>query len=99
MANEEIKAEVEKKVEKVIKVSAKKHKDGLLSGIRIVAILKTMIEQNPLPSYISILGNELYVTYTGQTVTYRYSQTSVFERFGSRPNRFSNNNFEFRFRT
>ena len=28
-----------------------------------------------------------------------YSQTSVFERFGSRPNRFSNNEFEFRLRT
>ena len=28
-----------------------------------------------------------------------YSQTSVFERFGSRPNRFSNNKFEFRLRT
>ena len=28
-----------------------------------------------------------------------YTQTSVFERFGSRPNRFSNNKFEFRLQT
>ena len=59
MTNEEIKTEVEKKVGKVIKITAKKHKDGLLSGIRIVTISKTIVEQNPLPSYISILGNEL----------------------------------------
>ena len=69
MTNEEIKAEVEKKIGKVIKVSAKKHKDGVLLGIRIVAIPKTSTEQNPLPSYTSIHGNESYVTYTGQTVT------------------------------
>ena len=74
MTNEEIKTEVEKKVGKVIKVLAKKHKDGLLLGIRIVTIPKTMVEQNPLHSCISILGNELYVTYTGQTVTCRYCQ-------------------------
>ena len=74
MTNEEIKTEVEKKVGKVMKVTAKKHKDGLLSGIRLVTIPKTMVEQNPLPSYISILGNELYVTYTGQTVTCRHCQ-------------------------
>ena len=74
MTNEEIKTEVEKKVGKVIKVLAKKHKDGLLSGIRIVTIPKTMVEQNPLHSCISIFGNELYVTYTGQTVTCRYCQ-------------------------
>ena len=74
MTNEEIKTEVEKKVGKMIKVTAKKRKNGLLSGIRMVTIPKTMVEQNPLPSYISILGNELYVTYTGQTVTCRYCQ-------------------------
>ena len=74
MTNEEIKTEVEKKVGKVIKVTAEKHKDGLLSGIRVVTIPKTMVEQNPLPSYIFILGNELYVTYTGQTVTCGYCQ-------------------------
>ena len=55
----------------MIKVSAKKHKDGLTLGIRIVTIPQTVIELNPLPSYISIHGNELYVTYIGQTVTFR----------------------------
>ena len=74
MTNEEIKTAVEKKEGKVIKVSAGKHKDGLLSGIRIVRIPKTMIEQSPLPGYISIHGNELNVTYTGQTIACRYCQ-------------------------
>ena len=74
MTNAEIKAEIERKVGKMIKVSAKKHKDGLTLGIRIVTIPQTVIELNPLPSYISIHGNELYVTYTGQTVTFRYCQ-------------------------
>ena len=31
-----------------------------------------MLEENPLPSYITIKGSEIYVTYTGQTVTCRY---------------------------
>ena len=74
LTNEEIKLEIEKKVGKVVRVSTKKHKDGLLSGIRIVTIPKTSLEQNPQPSYVSIHGNELYVTYTGQTVTSRYCQ-------------------------
>ena len=74
LTNEEIKLEIEKKVEKVVKVSAKKHEDGLLSGIRIVTIPKISLEQNPLPSYVSIHGNELYVTYTGQMVTCRYCE-------------------------
>ena len=52
----------------MVQVLAKKHKDRFLSGICIVAIPKTILEQNPLPSYVSINGNELYVTYTGQTV-------------------------------
>ena len=50
LTNEETKLEIEKKVGKVVRVLAKKHKDGLLSGIRIVTIPKTSLEQNPLPS-------------------------------------------------
>ena len=74
MTNEEIKTGVEKKVGKVIEVTAKKHKDELLPGIRVVTLPKTMVDHNLLPSYIFIVGNKLYVTYTGQTVTCRYCQ-------------------------
>ena len=42
--------------------------------MRIITISKTGFEQNPLPSYVSIHGNELYVMYTGQTITCRYCQ-------------------------
>ena len=44
LTNEEIKLAIEKKVGKVVRVSAKKHKDGILSGIRTVTIPKTSLE-------------------------------------------------------
>ena len=72
MENQKIQEEIEKQFGKVIKVTAKKYKDGLLSGVRIVTMAKNIVASNPLPSYLSIDGNELYVTYPGQTATCRY---------------------------
>ena len=72
MTNDDVHKELENIVGKVVKVTAKKNRDGLLSGIRIASIPKTMLEENSLPSYITIKGSETYVTYTGQTVTCRY---------------------------
>ena len=74
MTDEDVHKELKNIAGIVIKVAAKKNKDGLLSGIRIAItrIPKTMLEQNPLPSYISIKGNDIYVTYTGQIVTCMY---------------------------
>ena len=71
MTNDDVHKELENIVGKVVKVTAKKNRDGLLSGIRIASIPKTMLEENPLPSYFTIKGSEIYVTYTGQTVTCR----------------------------
>ena len=70
--NDDIQKELENVIRKVVKVTARKHKDGLLSGIRVVTVPKTLLERNPLPSYITVKGNKLYVTYAGQTVTCRY---------------------------
>ena len=58
---------------KVVKITEKKkHKDGLLSGIRILSMKKDKLDSNPLPSYIKIDGFELYVTYQGQEITCKY---------------------------
>ena len=69
MTNDDVHKELENIVGKVVKVTAKKNRDGFLSGIRIACIPKTMLEEDPLPSYITMKGCEIYVTYTGQTVT------------------------------
>ena len=76
MTNEDMQKELENLEGKVIEVTAKKRKGGLLLGIRIVTIPKTTLERNPLPSCISSQGNELRVTYTSRTVTCRYSAKS-----------------------
>ena len=72
LPNETIQQSIEEVFGKVIKISEKKYKDGLKSGIRILTMNKNELETNPLPSYIFIDGFELYVTYKGQTVTCRF---------------------------
>ena len=72
MTNDDVHEELENIDGKVVKVTTKKNKGGLLSGIRIVSISKTMLKENPLPSYTTIKGSEICVTYTGQTVTCRF---------------------------
>ena len=54
---------------KVIKITEKRHNDGLQSVIRLISMSKNDVEMNPLPSYIYINGYELYVTYLGQAIT------------------------------
>ena len=72
LPNETIQQSIEEVFGKVIKISEKKYKDGLKSGIRIITMNKNELETNPLPSYIFIDGFELYVNYKGQTVTCRF---------------------------
>ena len=72
MSNDIIKQSIESVFGKVVKITEKKHKDGLLSGIRILSIKKDELDSNPLPNYIKIDGFELYVTYQGQEITSKY---------------------------
>ena len=72
MKNERLKQVVEEVFAKVINITEKKYKDGLLSGIRIITMNKTDLESNPIPSYIYVDNFELYVTYEGQPITCKY---------------------------
>ena len=67
-----IKQVVEEVFAKVINITEKKYKDGLLSGIRIITMNKTDLESNPIPSCIYVDNFELYVTYEGQPITCKY---------------------------
>ena len=72
LSNDIIKKSIEEVFGKVIKITEKRHKDGLQSGIRLISMSKNDVEMNPLPSYIYINGYELYVTYPGQAITCKY---------------------------
>nr|XP_026691274.1 uncharacterized protein LOC113474432 [Ciona intestinalis] len=53
----------------VQEVRSKKDKNGKLLGTRIAVIKKNDIDRSPLPSYIRVEREELYVTYSGQLRT------------------------------
>ena len=72
MPNEAIKQELEAKFGSVLKITDKKHSDGLRSGMRIVTMKKCDLQRNPIPSYIQVSGCEIYVTYQGQVITCKY---------------------------
>ena len=72
MLSEKIKNQIQTNFGKIVTITEKHHKDGLISGIRIVTMNKRELEQKPLPSYIMVDGFELYVTYSGQNATCRY---------------------------
>ena len=72
LSNDIIKKSIEEVFGKVMKITEKRYKDGLQSGIRLISMSKNDVEMNPLPSYIYINGYELYVTYPGQTITCKY---------------------------
>ena len=72
LSNEKIKRTIEENFGKVIKITEKKYKDGLLSGIKILSMNKNDLEANPLPNYIHVDGFELYFTYPGQELTCKY---------------------------
>ena len=40
--------------------------------MRILIKEKRILESNPIPSYVHIDGNQLYVTYDGQNLTCKY---------------------------
>ena len=69
MSNERIKKAFENIFGPVLKIMQRKCKDGLISGVRILIMEKRVLESNPIPSYVHIDGNQLYVTYTmGKTL-------------------------------
>ena len=70
--NEAIKQELEANFGAVLKITDKKHSDGLRSGMRIVTMKKFDLQSNPIPSYIHVSGCEIYVTYQGQEITCKY---------------------------
>ena len=72
MPNERIKNHIQTNFGKIITITEKRHKDGLISDIRIVTVNKRELEQKPLPSYIIVDGFQLHVTYSGQNATSRY---------------------------
>ena len=56
LSNDIIKKSIEEVFGKVIKITEKRHKDGLQSGIRLISMSKNDVEMNPLPSYITLLA-------------------------------------------
>ena len=72
MPNGRIKNYIQTNFRKIIAVAEKRHKDGHISSIGIVTISKRELEQNPSPSYITVVRCKLYATYSGQNVTCRY---------------------------
>ena len=72
MPNEAIKQELEANFGAVLKITDKKHSDGLRSGMRIVTMKKYDLQNNLIPSYIHVSGCEIYVTYQGQVITCKY---------------------------
>ena len=72
MPNERIKNHIQTNFGKIIMITKKHHKNGLISSIRIVTMNKRELEQKLLPSYIIVDGSELYMIYSGQNATCRY---------------------------
>lgn len=70
--NELIEEEISAKYGKVQKIMFRKDKENLLTGMRIVSMNATDLENNPIPSYIRIGNCEFYVTYHGQIYTCKY---------------------------
>ncbi|XP_078485332.1 uncharacterized protein LOC144744506 [Ciona intestinalis] len=71
MSHEDIKEELTK-YGQVIKIIGRIDKDGLLTGRRAAIMKNDDLEKNPIPSYLWIKGEELYVTYKGQEITCKY---------------------------
>ena len=56
MQDERIKNHIQTNFGKIVTITEKLHKDGLISDIRIVTMNKHELEQKPLPSYIMVDG-------------------------------------------
>nr|CAB3237043.1 gag-like protein [Phallusia mammillata] len=70
--NELIVKNLEEQYGAVKKITHRKDKEGLFSGMRIATMNKVDLEKHPIPSYIRVMGNEFYVTYNGQIITCKY---------------------------
>ena len=66
------KQELEANFGAILKITDKKHSNGLRSGMRIVTMKKSDLQSNPIPSYIHVSSCEIYVTYQGQVITCKY---------------------------
>ena len=66
MPNGRIKNHIQTNFGKIVTITEKLHKDGPVSGIRIVIINKRELEQKPLPNYIIVDGFEFQVTYSAK---------------------------------
>ena len=71
----------------MVKVTYKKRKDGLLLGTRVVTVPKTSLEQNLLPSYITMfflhLGEYSTVFQAEVFATAEAAKTLIMERIGN----------------
>ena len=56
LSNDIIKKSIEEVFGKATKITEKRHKDGLQSGIRLISMSKNDVETNPLPSYITLMA-------------------------------------------
>jgi len=72
MRNLQIKEHLEVNYGLVIKVIERMCRDGLISGTRIVTVENSVLQANPIPSYITIDGQQIYVSYVGQQLTCKY---------------------------
>ena len=68
MSNEHIKTAFENIFGPVLKIMQRKCKDELISSGRILIMEKRVLESNPIPSYVHIDGNQLYVIYMSKTL-------------------------------
>ena len=71
-ANERIKTAFQTIFGPLLKIRQRKCKAEIISGVRILIMGKHILESNPIPSYVHIDGNQLYVTYDGQNFTCKY---------------------------
>jgi len=72
MPNNRIKQKLENYFGKVMKVFNKKCSFGLVSGVRVLIMERKTINVHPIPSYVYVDGQELYLTYSGKNFTCKY---------------------------
>ena len=69
MPNEAIKQELKANFDTALNITDKKYSDGLRSGMRFVAMKKSDLQSNPVPSCIQVSDCEIFVTCQGQVIT------------------------------
>ncbi|XP_078494777.1 uncharacterized protein LOC144749691 [Ciona intestinalis] len=72
LENDRLTRYLEENYGKVHAIKRRKDKRGMDTGLRIVVMAKDVLKENPIPSYISVDGYQLYVKYNGQKETCKY---------------------------